>query len=231
MDWHSVASIVLIVAFLVLIILFYLKEHRSSSFDWPRFVARVAVFSAISAVLYVVPLFQINLPIFPSFLALHFDEIPIFVCGFAYGPVPALAVILVKTVIKLPFTSTLCVGELSDLLFSTAFVLPAVLVYQKKRNLKGVAIGFALATLIQVVVAMVMNVYAMLPFYMFVMGFSEEALLSVCQAANPAITSLGWPYAFLAVLPLNLIKDAIVIVVTFIVYRTLHVFLRYQKQA
>ena len=231
MDWHSVASIVLIVAFLVLIILFYLKEHRSSSFDWPRFVARVAVFSAISAVLYVVPLFQINLPIFPSFLALHFDEIPIFVCGFAYGPVPALAVILVKTVIKLPFTSTLCVGELSDLLFSTAFVLPAVLVYQKKRNLKGVAIGFALATLIQVVVAMVMNVYAMLPFYMFVMGFSEEALLSMCQAANPAITSLGWPYAFLAVLPLNLIKDAIVIVVTFIVYRTLHVFLRYQKQA
>ncbi len=231
MDWHSVASIVLIVAFLVLIILFYLKEHRSSSFDWPRFVARVAVFSAISAVLYVVPLFQINLPIFPSFLALHFDEIPIFVCGFAYGPVPALAVILVKTVIKLPFTSTLCVGELSDLLFSTAFVLPAVLVYQKKRNLKGVAIGFALATIIQVVVAMVMNVYAMLPFYMFVMGFSEEALLSMCQAANPAITSLGWPYAFLAVLPLNLIKDAIVIVVTFIVYRTLHVFLRYQKQA
>lgn len=231
MDWHSVISIVLIVAFLVLILHFYMKEHRTTTFDWPRFVARVAVFSAIASVLYIIPLFSISLPIFPSFLALHFDEIPIFVCGFAYGPLPAFAVILVKTIIKLPFTSTLCVGELSDLLFSTAFVIPAVLIYQKKRNLKGVAIGFAVATLIQVVVAMVMNVYAMLPFYMFVMGFSEEALLAMCQAANPAITNLGWPYAFLAVLPLNLIKDAIVIVVTFIVYRSLHVFLRYQKRA
>lgn len=231
MDWHSVITIVLITVFLVLLARFYMKGHRTGSFDWPRFVARVGVFSAIAAVLYVVPVFSVNLPIFPSFLALHFDEIPIFVCGFAYGPLPALAVIVVKTLIKLPFTSTLCVGELSDLLFSTAFVMPAVLIYQRRRNLKGVAIGFAIATLIQVVVAMVMNVYAMLPFYMFVMGFSEEALLSMCQAANPAITNLGWPYAFLAVLPLNLIKDAIVIAVTFLVYRSLHLFLRYQKKA
>ena len=84
MDWHSVISIVLIVAFLVLLLRFYMKEHRTTTFNWPRFVARVAVFSAIAAVLYVIPLFSINLPIFPSFLALHFDEIPIFVCGFAY---------------------------------------------------------------------------------------------------------------------------------------------------
>ena len=74
-----VTSIVLIVAFLVLLLRFYMKEHRTTTFDWPRFVARVAVFSAIAAVLYVIPLFSINLPIFPSFLALHFDEIPIFV--------------------------------------------------------------------------------------------------------------------------------------------------------
>ena len=57
----------------------------------------------------------------------------------------------------------------------------------------------------------------------------EESLLAMCQAANPNITDLGWPYAFFAVLPLNLIKDAIVIAATFLVYRSLHVFLRYQR--
>lgn len=229
MDWHSVLVIVLIAVFAVLLTRFYGREHRSGSFDWPRFVARIGVFSAIAAVLYVVPVFSINLPFVPGFLALHFDEIPIFVAGFAYGPLSAFMVILVKTVIKLPFTSTLCVGELSDLIFSTVFVIPAAIIYKKHRNLKGVAIGFAVSTVLQVLVAMTMNVYLMLPFYMFVMGFSEESLLAMCQAANPNITDLGWPYAFFAVLPLNLIKDAIVIAATFLIYRSLHVFLRYQR--
>ncbi len=231
MDYRSIVFIVLLFVFLVLLVRFYAKGHSPKSFDWPRFIARIGIFSAIAAVLYVVPIFQINLPFFPAFLALHFDEIPIFVAGFAYGPVSAFAIIVVKTIIKLPFTSTLCVGELSDLVFSAAFVIPAALIYKRIRNLKGVAIGFGVATLIQVAVAMLMNVYAMLPFYMFVMGFTEESLLAMCQAANPNITSLGWPYAFYAVLPLNLMKDAIVIVVTFLVYRSLHLFLRYQRKA
>lgn len=232
MDFQPIVMAALIIGFIVLLVRFYFKEHGgNSTFDWPRFVARIGVFSAISAVLYVVPVFSFNLPFLPGFLSIHVDEIPIFVAGFAYGPLSAFMVILVKTVIKLPFTSTLCVGELADLIFSTAFVIPAAIIYKKKRNLKGVAIGFGVSTIIQIVVAMVMNVYAMLPFYMYVMGFTEEALLGMCQAANPAITNLGWPYAFLAVLPLNVIKDAIVIVVTFLVYRSLHVFLRYQKRA
>ena len=33
----------------------------------------------------------------------------------------------------------------------------------------------------------------------------------------------------MAVLPFNLLKDAIVIVVTFLVYRSIHVFLRFNK--
>ena len=156
----------------------------------------------------------------PAFLSLHFDEVPAFIAGFA--------VLVIKTIIKLPFTETLCVGELSDLIFSTAFVVPAAIIYQKKRNLKGVALGFALSTILQLIVSTVLNIYAMLPFYMFVMGFSYEALLSMCQAANPAITSLGWPYGLFAILPLNLIKDAAVIVITFIVYRSIHSLLHFE---
>ncbi len=194
-----------------------------------RMCARIAVFGALSAILYVIPVFQIHLPFFPSFLAIHFDEIPTFIAGFAYGPLAAIGVILIKTLIKMPFTSTLIVGELADLIFSLSFVLPTVLIYKKWRNLKGVAVGFSVGTVIQLIVSMVMNIYVMLPFYMFVMGFPEGALLSLCQAANPKITSLGWPYGIYAVLPLNAMKDAIVIIVTFIIYRYIHVLLRFEK--
>jgi len=125
-------------------------------------------------------------------------------------------------------TATLGVGELTDLVLSSLYVGIATFIYTKKRNLKGVAIGFGVATLVQVLVAMVINVYVMIPFYMNVMNFPVDGLLRMMQVANPAITDVGWSYAFFAVLPFNLVKDAIVIVITFILYRSLHMFLRFE---
>lgn len=229
---NDIRSWVTLIAFALLVVAtvkVYSMQAQTKNYDRVRFMTRVAIFGAISSILYVVDIFQIHLPFLPSFLALHFDEIPAFIAGFAYGPWAGFAVILIKTIIKLPFTSTLCVGELSDLIFSTAFVVPAAMIYKKMRNLKGVAIGFAVSTVIQLVVSSVLNVYAMLPFYIFVMGFTQEGLLALCQLANPAITDLGWTYALFAILPLNIIKDAAVIVVTFIVYRSIHKLLHFDN--
>lgn len=218
------ATLIVAIAFVVI----YSRFVKKANFSWIRFVARVAIFSALSTILYIVKVFEVHLPFLPPFLALHFDEIPAFIAGYAYGPYAALIVILVKTIIKLPFTSTLAVGELADFLFSCAFVLPATFVYKKIRNLKGVFIGLGISVVLQVVVAMVMNVYAILPFYIQVMGMTEDMILGMCQKANPSITDIQWSYAFLAVMPLNLIKDAIVIVVTFVIYRGIHKTLRWE---
>ncbi|MCI2111772.1 MAG: ECF transporter S component [Bacilli bacterium] len=223
-NWIALAFFFLIC---VLTVKVYSLQSKAKSYDRVRFMTRVAIFGAISSILYVVDIFQIHLPFLPSFLALHFDEIPAFIAGFAYGPWAGFAVIAIKTVIKMPFTRTLLVGELSDLVFSTVFVVPAALIYKKRRDLKGVALGFAVSSVLQLIVSAVMNVYAMLPFYIYVMGFTKEGLLALCQLANPAITDLGWTYAAFAVVPLNLIKDAAVIVMTFIVYRSIHKLLHF----
>lgn len=220
--------VVLLIAFLAYLGRVKVK-HDHHQCDRVRLVARVGVFGALSAILYIVPIFQIKLLFLPSFLELHFDEIPAFLAGFAYGPVAGALVILIKTILKLPFTSTLCVGELSDLIYSLAFVVPASIVYEKKRNLKGVAQGLLLSTMLQLIVSVVTNIYIMLPFYMNVMGLPYDLILGWCQAANPNVTNLEWGYGLLCVLPLNLIKDAIVIVVTFFVYRHIHTFLRFEK--
>lgn len=206
---------------------FNIKERGNKS----RLVARVGVFSALSAILYVVPVFQIKLIFLPSFLELHFDEIPLFIVGFAYGPLSAFLAILIKTIIKMPFTSTLCVGELADFVYSVCFVVPATYIYQKNRNLNGVFKGFALSSVIQLIVSLISNIYVMLPFYMNVMGLPYDLILSWCKAANPNVNNLEWGYGLLCVLPLNLVKNAIVIVVTFFVYRHIHVFLRINNSA
>lgn len=209
-----------------------LSTYPGKDYNHVRFMTRVAIFGAIASILYIGEIFTIKVPFFPSFLSFHFDEIPAFICGFAYGPLAGVAVIGIKTILRLPFcTVDQLLGVAFDFVLSSIYVFIVTLVYKKKRNLKGVAIGFAIGTLFQVVVAMVANVYVMVPFYMSVYGLSSEALLGIMRVAMPAISDIQWSYAFIAVLPFNLIKDAIVILVTFLVYRSLHLQLRFAKNA
>lgn len=226
--FYSIASLIFAAFFFVLLFRLYFKERSSKDFDYSRLVARAAIFGGISTVLYVVPVFQIHLPFFPSFLAIHFDEIPLFIAGFAYGPLTAFVVLCVKTLIKLPFTSTLCVGEVTDFLLSAIFILPAAMIYKKKRTLQGFFIGAGVGLLCQNVGALLFNIYVMLPFYIFVMGFQESQLLALCQMANASVSDLGWSYGFFCVLPLNLLKDGLVLLVTFFVYKALHKALRFE---
>jgi|LAHS01.1.fsa_nt_gb riboflavin transporter len=231
MEARSWVFLGLVIAFVVVFVKVFSDFYHQDKvpFDWVKFIARVAIFGAISTLLYIVPVFQIQLFFLPSFVQLHFDEIPAFIAGFAYGPWTAFAILIIKALIKLPMSTTLGVGELADVIYSSVFILPAVWIYQKKRNLKGVALGFGVSTALQLVVTSIVNVYAMLPFYEFMFNMTPAALLGACQAVNPAIQDLGWGYTLYVNLPLNLIKDAIVIAVTFIVYRSIHKLLHFDR--
>lgn len=230
MEWTTYLGIAAFLIALLLTFRLYFDQRGDRQYNPIRFMVRIAVFSVISALLYSIPVFKFSLPFLPAFLEIHIDEIPAFIAGFAYGPLAGVGVIAVKSLLKfvLAGTSTLGVGELTDFILSTVYVFIATFVYQKRRNLKGVAIGFGIATFVQVVVAMFLNVYALIPFYMNVMQYPLDLLLGMMQKANPAITDVGWSYAFFAVLPFNLLKDALVIVLTFLMYRSLHVFLRFE---
>ena len=221
---------VVVIWFIALVKVYYRTKGKSHYTNVTRFIVRVAIFGAISAILYTVPILKFPVPIFPSFLEFHFDEIPVFIAGFAYGPLAALAILAIKTIIKLPLSSTLMVGELSDFVFSCAFILPATFIYKKFRSIKGALVGMFIGMISQIAVAMVVNVYASIPFYMWLFHLDEASLLGWIKVANPKISNIGWSYAFLAVLPFNLIKDAVVIIVTFLVYKSVHRYLdKYQN--
>ena len=187
-------------------------------------IVRVAIFGAVAGILYVIPILSFNIPLFPFFLKFHFDEIPLLIAGFAYGPWVALAATFIRALIKLPFDigETLGVGVLADLLFSIAFVVPASIIYKHKRTFVGALIGIGVGTFCQLVVAIFGNVYAMIPFYLFLYGIDEASMLNAINGvAIWKISDLKWSYAFIAVLPFNAIKDAIVIIVTLLVYKPL----------
>ena len=223
MSGYDISRLIIAVVFMLIALTYFVnKTFFKNKPISIKFISRTAVFAAISIILYIVPYLKFPVFFFPSFLEIHFDEVPAFIAGFAYGPMSALLIIIIKTIVKLPLTTTLCVGELSDLIYSVAFVLPAAIIYKKHRNIKGAVVGLSIGCIIQLIVASFFTSFVMLNFYMFVMGLSKEAILKMCQVANPNVKDLGFTFLLLVALPFNAMKDGIVIALTFLLYKRLH---------
>jgi len=220
----NITGLFVVVAFVVVFLAKFLaKFFFKGNVMTTRFIARTAVFAAISIILYTVPFLKFSLPIFPAFLEIHLDEIPAFIAGFAYGPLSGALVILVKTIVKLPLTNTACVGELADFIYSIVFVVPAAIIYKRHRTIKGAFVSMGVATVIQVVTASFVTTFVMLDAYSVLYHLPKSVILGMCQKINPAITNLGFPFLLMVALPFNALKDAIVVMVTFLLYKRLRI--------
>ena len=223
MDKFDLTRLVIAIAFLLLAIVISLsKIIGKKSIITTKFIARTGLFAAMSIILYLVPGLKFSVPFFPSFLEFHFDEVPVLIAGFAYGPLSGFFVILIKTIVKLPMTNTMTVGEIADFIYSVAFVLPAAIIYKKNRSIKGALLGLGIATVIQVLVSAFITSFLILDFYIFMIGWPKQVIINMCKVANPRVTSLGWTFFFFVGLPFNAMKDAIVVVITFLLYKRLH---------
>ena len=223
MDEFTLTRYIIAIAFLIILAIYVLvKLFYKKNPITINFLTRTGVFAAFSTILYIVPGLKFAVPFFPSFLELHFDEIPSLIAGFAYGPLSGFFIILIKSIIKLPFTTTLGVGELADFIYSTFFIIPASCIYKKNRHIKGAIKGLTVGTLFQLLVSSFITSFAILNFYIFIMGFSKDTIINMCHVINPAINSLGWPFLLMVALPFNLFKDLIVIIITFLLYKKIH---------
>lgn len=223
MEKMNLTRLVIAIIFALAVpVYFFIRNFKKDKLITTKFITRTAIFSAIATILYIVPYVKFPLFFFPSFLEIHFDEIPALIAGFAYGPLSGFFVILVKTLIKLPLTSTLGVGELADLIYGLALVIPSSLIYKKRRNIKGAFVGLGVASLIQLIISSFLTTFVMLDFYIYVMGFSKEMLLNMCQIANPNVSSLTWSFFFWVALPFNLLKDVLLCLLTALLYKRLH---------
>ena len=101
-----------------------------------------------------------------------------------------------------------------------ALVLPAGIIYKMKKTKKGAAIGMVVGTFSMALVGAVLNAVVMLPFYSNFMPL--ESILQAGAAINPAIGSV-WTCVFLAVAPFNLIKGALVSLITTLIYKRISV--------
>ena len=174
----------------------------------------IAILAAMAIILYM-PALQIPIV---AFYKLDFSNFVILLGGFAMGPIEALIILGLKTLISLLWSSTMGIGELADLIMGAALILPATIMYHRHKTRKTAIIGMAVGTLCMVIVAVAANKWIMLPFYMSAFHMDIGGILAF---ANVDGVDSELKLLLLVTAPYNLLKGIVLSVVTGLIYKPL----------
>lgn len=184
----------------------------------------VGLFGALSAILM---MFKIPLFFAPAFMKLDFAELPCILGGFMFGPLPGIAIVCVKLLLNVLIngSDSMYVGEISNLLLSSTYVLTASLLYRGHKTKKRAASALVVSVLVTSVVSVLSNTFFTFPAYATVYGLSMESIVGMAGAINPLVKDVPTMMIF-SVFPFNIVKFGIVSLITFLVYKKLHIFIK-----
>ena len=156
----------------------------------------------LCALAYILMLISKMIPAVSGFLQYDLKDVAIVTGGFILGPIYALLITLLVTVIELLTVSdTGIIGLIMNFISTGAFCVTASFIYQKKKTMKGAFLGLFFGTILLTVLMALWNYY-MIP--KFTPGISREIVVDML----PTI-----------LIPFNLIKGFLNSGVTLLIYR------------
>lgn len=165
-------------------------------------IKKLVTLAMLAAVTYVVMLLCKNIPPVAGFLQLEVKETIICIGGFIYGPLSAAVISIVVAVVEFfTVSDTGPIGLVMNLLATASFCCTASYIYKKMHSRRGAVIGLGVATLVLTAVMLLWN-YLITPLYM--VGVTREAVAKML------------PTVFL---PFNLVKGALNMAATLIIYK------------
>lgn len=184
-----------------------------------RAITMMAMLGAIAAILM---FFEISVPFTLEFVKLDFSDLPILLSGILFGPELGAVTAVIKIALKLVFkpTSTMYVGELSNLILAIAFEAIASAYYRHHRTKKGAMIGLILSTLCTSVIAIVSNWLLIFPFYVNMFHMSMDSIIKAAHVAAPWVNS-ELSMFMTSIFPFNIVKYGLVSLITFMIYKPL----------
>ncbi len=185
-----------------------------------RKIAMIGMFSAIAGVLM---LFEFSVPmIAPPFYELDFSELPVLICGYAFGPVAGVVTEFLKILIKLCLksTSTAFVGDLANFIIGCTMILPATIIYHMKKSKKTAVISCVVGTLCMTIFGTAFNAIYLIPAFAKLYGMPLETIIGMGTQINGSITGIV-SFVVICVAPLNLIKGTMISVLTNLIYKPL----------
>lgn len=182
-----------------------------------RKITSIGILTALSVVLMILGDYIPTLPIVPSNLTFDFSDFPALIASFSFGPLAGIAVCAFKNIIHLPFSSTLCIGELSNFLIGCFFVIPSGLIYKIQKNRKNALIGSIIGALNMAFLGFFSNLLIIYPlFAKFVVPY--EGILGMYTTILPSVNSLAEGILIFNV-PFTFFKGLINVIITFLIYK------------
>ncbi|MBQ8375264.1 MAG: ECF transporter S component [Clostridia bacterium] len=139
------------------------KKRNVKDFFSAKRLAVIAVFVALS---YAVSFLEI--PLFPAapFLKLDFGNVFIMLVGFLLGPIEGVIVCVLKESLRMLSSGSGGVGEIANMLSTTAFILLPSVLYRFKKGFLTVALSLVGACVLGTTAALLANRFINFPLYM-----------------------------------------------------------------
>lgn len=190
-------------------------------------VRYLTVTAMLSAVAFILMFLDFSVPFMPSFIKMDLSELPALIGAFAMGPVCGVTVCLIKNLLHLTITSTGGVGELSNFILGVAFVLPAGLIYRRKKSRTSALVGSLAGAVFMGVFSIISNYYLVYPVYYNFMP--KEVILEAYQAIIPSVQSI-LQCLICFNMPFTVFKGLFSVVITFIIYKSISPILKGSKR-
>ena len=213
--------IVCILIVVGLALLARLAEHFFPEKRKVSIARRVSIIGICAAIATVLHVFDFPIPfIAPGFYKLDFSELPVLLCGFFLGPSAAVATEGVKILLKLIIksTSTAFVGDFANFVVGCSFILPAVIIYHVHKSRHSALIGLIVGTVSMTILGSAFNAVYLLPKFSILFGLPMDQILAMGADIHGSINSVS-SFVMLCVAPLNLLKGAVVSVLTLLLYK------------
>ena len=183
-----------------------------------RRVSIIGICAALAAVLHML---DFPLPFLaPAFYKLDFSEVPVLLAGFFLGPSAAVACEGIKILLKLLLkgTSTAFVGDFANFVVGCCFALPATVIYHVRKTKKSAVVGLAVGTVSMAVLGSAFNAVYLLPKFSELFHMSLDSIVAMGTGIFPGVNSVS-TFVFFCVAPLNVVKGALVSVLTMLLYK------------
>lgn len=196
-------------------------QRRSKSFSLDRLV-KVGILASIS---YLLMFVQMPIPIAPPFMKIDLADVPALIGGFAMGPWYGVLIQLIKNVLNLSKTMTGGVGELSNFVVGSTFVLVSSLIYQNKKTRKNSILALVLGIFAMSAIATLSNAFVVFPIYGKVMNMDLQAFAEMIPGNG--LVSNYFTLMLFSIAPFNLIKGAIEAIITQLIYKRISPILKF----
>lgn len=180
-----------------------------------RNLVKVGILAAMS---FILMFFQFPIPVAPPFMKVDLADVPALIGGFSMGPVYGILIQLIKNILNLSKTSTYGVGEVSNFVVGGLFVFVSSSIYKRKKTKKNATIAMVCGVLVMSLAATLSNAFVIFPLYGKAMGVDMGAFVAMTQKTNALVKSYFTMMVF-AIVPFNLIKGFIEILVTKLLYK------------